>query len=156
MVAYYRCKRNAYDAGDGTAYSYDATLAQFEDVVKLTERTKYGASLSSSMSSSLSSSSWLGSSTLTSSSSNSGGDSKNNDSNSENSLESNFPSGYPHDAYFSRFPMPKRALSLAIGKLRSDDMYNCCSEYYPDPDHRSIALSQQRLVGFHLVFSRKR
>ena len=143
VVAYYRCKRNAYDAGDGTAYSYDATLAQFEDVVKLTERTKYGASLSSSMSSSLSSSSWLGSSTLTSSSSNSGGDSKNNDSNSENSLESNFPSGYPHDAYFSRFPMPKRALSLAIGKLRSDDIYNCCSEYYPDPDHRSIALSQQ-------------
>ena len=35
VVAYYRCKRNAYDAGDGTTYSYDATLAQFEDVVKL-------------------------------------------------------------------------------------------------------------------------
>jgi len=133
VVAYYRCKRNAYDAGDGTTYSYDATLAQFEDVVKLTERTKYGVSLSSSIFSSLSSSSpsWLGGGTR-------GGGSRNN-----SNLESDFPSGYPHDAYFSRFPMPKRALSLAIGKLRSEDIYNCCSEYYPDPDHRSIALSQQ-------------
>jgi WASH complex subunit strumpellin len=138
VVAYYRCKKIAYDAGDGTAYSYDATLAQFEDVVKLTERTKYGASLSSSISS------WLGSSTLTSSSSGSSNNSNNsNNSNSDSTLESNFPSGYPHDTYFSRFPMPKRALSLVIGKLRSDDIYNCCSEYYPDPDHRSMALSQQ-------------
>ena len=141
VIAYYRCKRNIYDdvAGDrgginNKAFSFGATaLEHFEDVVKLTERTKYSKSRRVGGPSLLSFFGSVGNST---------GTSVVSSHRSSSNLESDFPSEYPHDAYFSRFPMPKRALSLVIGKLRADDIYNC-SEYYPDPDHRSMALSQQ-------------
>lgn len=40
---------------------------------------------------------------------------------------------------------------MAIGRLRSDDIYNQLSSY-PNPDHRSIALAGQAAMLFVCLF----
>ena len=54
------------------------------------------------------------------------------------------PTGYP-EQYFARFPLPRKILSMMIGRLRMDDVYNQI-RHYPNPEHRSRALSQQVLL----------
>ena len=51
------------------------------------------------------------------------------------------PQGYP-ESYFARIPPPKNFVRMAIGRLRSDDVYHQLT-CYPDPEHRSTALSVQ-------------
>ena len=51
------------------------------------------------------------------------------------------PQGYP-ETYFARIPPPKNFVRMAVGRLRSDDVYHQLSSY-PDPEHRSTALSVQ-------------
>ena len=58
------------------------------------------------------------------------------------------PQGYP-ESYFARIPAPKNFVRMAIGRLRSDDVYHQLS-CYPDPEHRSTALSVQ---GYNSVLS---
>jgi len=51
------------------------------------------------------------------------------------------PVGYP-EQYLARFPLPRKILSMIVGRLRMDDVYNQI-KHYPKPEHRSRALSQQ-------------
>lgn len=51
------------------------------------------------------------------------------------------PSNYPEE-YFKRVPMKPLFVSMVIGRLRSDDIYNQITAY-PFPEHRSTALSTQ-------------
>jgi len=60
------------------------------------------------------------------------------------------PARYPCD-YFARFPIPPRVVSLVIGRLRCDDIYNAIRAY-PDPDFRSVALSQQAAMLYLILY----
>uniref|UniRef100_A0A8C5FNL7 WASH complex subunit 5 n=1 Tax=Gadus morhua TaxID=8049 RepID=A0A8C5FNL7_GADMO len=51
------------------------------------------------------------------------------------------PPGYP-ESYFQRVPVSQTFVSMVIGRLRSDDIYNQVSAY-PLPEHRSTALANQ-------------
>ncbi|XP_028591994.2 WASH complex subunit 5 [Podarcis muralis] len=51
------------------------------------------------------------------------------------------PANYP-ESYFSRVPINETFISMVIGRLRSDDIYNQVSAY-PLPEHRSVALAPQ-------------
>ncbi|RWS06411.1 WASH complex subunit strumpellin-like protein, partial [Dinothrombium tinctorium] len=51
------------------------------------------------------------------------------------------PPNYPED-YFKRMRMNQVYLSLVIGRLRSDDIYNQIAAY-PFPEHRSTAMANQ-------------
>ena len=61
------------------------------------------------------------------------------------------PQGYP-ETYFARIPPPKNFVRMAIGRLRSDDVYHQLSSY-PDPEHRSTALSVQGNIDLSLKMS---
>eukprot|EP00240_Pyramimonas_obovata_P005205 CAMPEP_0118948162 /NCGR_PEP_ID=MMETSP1169-20130426/47345_1 /TAXON_ID=36882 /ORGANISM="Pyramimonas obovata, Strain CCMP722" /LENGTH=428 /DNA_ID=CAMNT_0006894531 /DNA_START=334 /DNA_END=1617 /DNA_ORIENTATION=+ len=58
--------------------------------------------------------------------------------------------GYP-EQYFARFPLPRRIMSMIIGRLRMDDVYNQI-RHYPSPEHRSRALSQQAGYLYVLLY----
>ncbi|XP_065890140.1 WASH complex subunit 5-like [Dysidea avara] len=60
------------------------------------------------------------------------------------------PPKYPED-YFSRIPIPKHFIDMVIGRLRSDDIYNQISSY-PNPAHRSTALSTQAAMLYVILF----
>ncbi|KAK2507270.1 hypothetical protein MC885_015223, partial [Smutsia gigantea] len=51
------------------------------------------------------------------------------------------PPSYP-ESYFQRVPINEAFISMVIGRLRSDDIYNQVSAY-PLPEHRSTALANQ-------------
>uniref|UniRef100_A0A671MHD8 WASH complex subunit 5 n=1 Tax=Sinocyclocheilus anshuiensis TaxID=1608454 RepID=A0A671MHD8_9TELE len=51
------------------------------------------------------------------------------------------PPNYP-ESYFQRVPISPTFISMVIGRLRSDDIYNQVSAY-PLPEHRSTALATQ-------------
>lgn len=51
------------------------------------------------------------------------------------------PQNYPEN-YFARIPINEMYINMAIGRLRSDDIYAQIAAY-PSPDHRSVALSNQ-------------
>ena len=51
------------------------------------------------------------------------------------------PEGYP-ETYFARCEMPEWLISMVIGRLRTDDVYNHIP-HYPNPEHRSTALAAQ-------------
>ena len=51
------------------------------------------------------------------------------------------PAAYPED-YFARIPLDKDLVDQALGRLRSDDIYNHTTAF-PAPAHRSVALSNQ-------------
>ncbi|CEF98260.1 WASH complex, subunit strumpellin [Ostreococcus tauri] len=51
------------------------------------------------------------------------------------------PTGYP-ETYFARCEFPEWLITMVIGRLRTDDVYNH-APHYPNPDHRSTALAAQ-------------
>lgn len=53
--------------------------------------------------------------------------------------------------FFRRVPVNTNLINIAIGRLRSDDMYNQLSSY-PNPDHRSTALAGQAAMLFVCLF----
>jgi WASH complex subunit strumpellin len=54
--------------------------------------------------------------------------------------EEKLPKNYPVD-YFSRFPIDRTLIESFINTLKDDDIYSQLSAY-PNPEHRSVALSQ--------------
>ena len=54
-------------------------------------------------------------------------------------------------AYSSRVPVPKTFVSMVIGRLRSDDVYNQISAY-PLPEHRSTALATQASMLYVILY----
>jgi hypothetical protein len=51
--------------------------------------------------------------------------------------------------FFSRVGLPSHFVRMALGRLRSDDLYSA-SRCYPNPEHRSTALAEQVLEGVGL------
>lgn len=60
------------------------------------------------------------------------------------------PAEYPEE-YFKRYPLPKQFISMAIGRLRSDDIYGQITAY-PNPDHRSTALATQASMLYVILY----
>ncbi|PRP74057.1 hypothetical protein PROFUN_08681 [Planoprotostelium fungivorum] len=60
------------------------------------------------------------------------------------------PVNYPEE-YFSRIPISKNFLKMVVGRLRSDDIYNR-NLFYPQPDHRSTALSTQASMLYIILY----
>ncbi|XP_034278182.1 WASH complex subunit 5 [Pantherophis guttatus] len=60
------------------------------------------------------------------------------------------PANYP-ESYFSRVPINKIFISMVIGRLRSDDIYNQVSAY-PLPEHRSTALATQAAMLYVTLY----
>lgn len=60
------------------------------------------------------------------------------------------PPNYPLD-YFNRIPLPSDAISMIIGRLRSDDIYLQTS-FYPLPSHRSTALFTQAAMLYIILY----
>lgn len=60
------------------------------------------------------------------------------------------PVGYPEN-YFQRVPVSETFISMLIGRLRSDDIYNQVSAY-PLPEHRSTALATQAAMLYVLLY----
>lgn len=52
---------------------------------------------------------------------------------------------------FRRVPVNTNLINMAVGRLRSDDIYNQLSSY-PNPDHRSTALAGQAAMLFVCLF----
>ena len=60
------------------------------------------------------------------------------------------PAKYPED-YFAREAVPAPFVRMLISRMRSDDIYNQCSEY-PDPEHRSTALATQGSMLYVMLY----
>ncbi|XP_065218583.1 WASH complex subunit 5 [Planococcus citri] len=60
------------------------------------------------------------------------------------------PQDYPVD-YFKRIQINEDLITMIIGHLRTDDIYNQISAY-PSPEHRSTALSSQAVMLFVCLF----
>uniref|UniRef100_A0A3B3U3F6 WASH complex subunit 5 n=1 Tax=Poecilia latipinna TaxID=48699 RepID=A0A3B3U3F6_9TELE len=60
------------------------------------------------------------------------------------------PANYP-ESYFQRVPISNTFISMVIGRLRSDDIYNQVSAY-PLPEHRSTALANQAAMLYVCLF----
>jgi len=60
------------------------------------------------------------------------------------------PPNYP-EVYFSRIPINPTFVSMVIGRLRSDDLYNQISAY-PLPEHRSTALTTQAGMLYLILY----
>jgi len=60
------------------------------------------------------------------------------------------PANYPIK-YFHRFELPLPLINLIIGRLRSDDIYNA-TRAYPQPEFRSVALSQQAAMLYMILY----
>ncbi|KAK2181203.1 hypothetical protein NP493_407g06015 [Ridgeia piscesae] len=60
------------------------------------------------------------------------------------------PQNYP-ESYFNRIPIRKEFVSMVIGRLRSDDIYNQVSAY-PLPEHRSTALATQASMLYVILY----
>uniref|UniRef100_A0A8C3I6N3 WASH complex subunit 5 n=1 Tax=Chrysemys picta bellii TaxID=8478 RepID=A0A8C3I6N3_CHRPI len=60
------------------------------------------------------------------------------------------PLNYP-ESYFSRVPISETFISMVIGRLRSDDIYNQVSAY-PLPEHRSTALATQAAMLYVILY----
>ncbi|NXH85811.1 WASC5 protein, partial [Edolisoma coerulescens] len=60
------------------------------------------------------------------------------------------PPNYP-ESYFSRVPISEAFISMVIGRLRSDDIYNQVSAY-PLPEHRSTALATQAAMLYVILY----
>ncbi|XP_020111564.1 WASH complex subunit strumpellin homolog isoform X3 [Ananas comosus] len=65
---------------------------------------------------------------------------------SASSLTSDILSIQKPEILFARFPFPKLVVDAIISCLRGDDMYNNI-RHYPDPQHRTVALSLQDLFA---------
>ena len=51
----------------------------------------------------------------------------------------------------ARLPLQKNAISLIIGRLRSDDIYSAIRAY-PLPEHRSTALAPQAAMLYLILY----
>lgn len=60
------------------------------------------------------------------------------------------PLKYPED-YFKRVPISETFVSMLIGRLRSDDIYNQVASY-PLPEHRSTALANQAAMLYIILY----
>lgn len=60
------------------------------------------------------------------------------------------PPNYP-ESYFQRVPINETFISMVIGRLRSDDIYNQVSAY-PLPEHRSTALANQAAMLYMILY----
>ncbi|GAM16870.1 hypothetical protein SAMD00019534_000450, partial [Acytostelium subglobosum LB1] len=60
------------------------------------------------------------------------------------------PNNYPEE-YFARVQIPQSVLSLVIGRLQSDDIYNGTSTF-PHPEHRSVALATQASMLYIILY----
>ncbi|XP_051015581.1 WASH complex subunit 5 [Acomys russatus] len=60
------------------------------------------------------------------------------------------PPNYP-ESYFQRVPINETFISMVIGRLRSDDIYNQVSAY-PLPEHRSTALANQASMLYVILY----
>lgn len=60
------------------------------------------------------------------------------------------PPNYP-ESYFQRVPINETFISMVIGRLRSDDIYNQVSAY-PLPEHRSTALANQAAMLYVILY----
>ncbi len=60
------------------------------------------------------------------------------------------PANYPEE-YLARFPVPPKIVSMIIGRLRSDDVYNQ-ARVYPAPEQRAVALSQQASMLYVILY----
>ncbi|XP_012880580.1 PREDICTED: WASH complex subunit strumpellin [Dipodomys ordii] len=60
------------------------------------------------------------------------------------------PPNYP-ESYFQRVPINETFISMVIGRLRSDDIYNQVSAY-PLPEHRSTALATQAAMLYVILY----
>ncbi|XP_077866142.1 WASH complex subunit 5-like [Saccoglossus kowalevskii] len=60
------------------------------------------------------------------------------------------PPNYP-ESYFLRVPINRQFVSMLIGRLRSDDIYNQISAY-PFPEHRSTALATQASMLYVILY----
>uniref|UniRef100_A0A4W6EII0 WASH complex subunit 5 n=1 Tax=Lates calcarifer TaxID=8187 RepID=A0A4W6EII0_LATCA len=60
------------------------------------------------------------------------------------------PANYP-ESYFHRVPISSTFISMVIGRLRSDDIYNQVSAY-PLPEHRSTALANQAAMLYVCLY----
>uniref|UniRef100_UPI00398ECB7B WASH complex subunit 5 isoform X2 n=1 Tax=Pristiophorus japonicus TaxID=55135 RepID=UPI00398ECB7B len=60
------------------------------------------------------------------------------------------PANYP-ESYFQRVPISKTFISMVVGRLRSDDIYNQVSAY-PLPEHRSTALATQAAMLYVILY----
>ncbi|XP_015711757.1 WASH complex subunit 5 isoform X2 [Coturnix japonica] len=60
------------------------------------------------------------------------------------------PPNYP-ESYFSRVPISETFISMVVGRLRSDDIYNQVSAY-PLPEHRSTALATQAAMLYVILY----
>eukprot|EP00045_Choanoeca_perplexa_P015316 m.190625 g.190625 ORF g.190625 m.190625 type:complete len:1158 (-) comp16947_c0_seq1:144-3617(-) len=60
------------------------------------------------------------------------------------------PANYP-EAYFKRIELPSAFIQMLIGRLRTDDIYDQMS-IYPEPEHRSTALSTQAAMLYVILF----
>ncbi|XP_051878865.1 WASH complex subunit 5 [Pristis pectinata] len=60
------------------------------------------------------------------------------------------PPNYP-ESYFQRVPISKTFISMVVGRLRSDDIYNQVSAY-PLPEHRSTALATQAAMLYVILY----
>lgn len=60
------------------------------------------------------------------------------------------PPNYP-ESYFHRVPINETFISMVIGRLRSDDIYNQVSAY-PLPEHRSTALANQAVMLYVILY----
>lgn len=60
------------------------------------------------------------------------------------------PPNYPDD-YFRRVPLNSTFISMIIGRLRSDDVYNQVASY-PLPEHRSTALATQAAMLYVILY----
>ncbi|KAG7268685.1 hypothetical protein CRUP_032626 [Coryphaenoides rupestris] len=60
------------------------------------------------------------------------------------------PANYP-ESYFQRVPISQTFISMVVGRLRSDDIYNQVSAY-PLPEHRSTALTNQAAMLYVCLY----
>uniref|UniRef100_A0A4W3IF16 WASH complex subunit 5 n=1 Tax=Callorhinchus milii TaxID=7868 RepID=A0A4W3IF16_CALMI len=60
------------------------------------------------------------------------------------------PPNYP-ESYFQRVPISTVFISMVVGRLRSDDIYNQVSAY-PLPEHRSTALATQAGMLYVILY----
>ncbi|KAL0230343.1 hypothetical protein PCE1_003904 [Barthelona sp. PCE] len=61
-----------------------------------------------------------------------------------------YPKNYPF-SFIERYPLDKQIVRTVLGKLRSEDIYQR-SVAFPDPDHRSTALSKQAAMIYIILF----
>lgn len=60
------------------------------------------------------------------------------------------PKNYPEE-FFARARVPTEVVSMVLGRLRADDVYNHTSAY-PSPSHRSTALSTQAAMLYVILY----